>query len=148
VIHATISGRLGGDPKEIRHESGGCNFSVACDHGFGDSKTTTWVDVTVWGKRGNSLMSIIAKGRAVVVRGELYSEEREGKTYLKLRADDVELVGPKPEGAGGGSRDDDRGSGRREERGRDDDRGGRGRDEGRRDSGGREGGRSSGRSEW
>lgn len=145
MIHATISGRLGQDPKEVRHESGGCNFSVACDHGFGDSKTTTWVDVTFWGKRGDSLMSILQKGRSVVVRGELYGEERDGKLYMKLRADDVELVGPKPEGAGSsdrGGRDDDRGDrggggGRREERGR---------DEGRRDSGG--GGRSSGRSEW
>jgi single-strand DNA-binding protein len=96
VIHATVVGRLGADPKKIPTDSGGCSFSVAADHGWGDKKSTTWVDVTVWGTRGTGLVGKLAKGSSVAIRGELWTEDRDGKRYLKMRADDVEFTGPPP----------------------------------------------------
>lgn len=96
MIHATVVGRLGGDVKKIQSEKGGCSFSLAADHGWRDSKSTTWVDVTVWGTRGTGLVGKLGKGSSVAVRGELWTEDRDGKRYLKLRADDVEFTGPPP----------------------------------------------------
>lgn len=96
MIHAVVSGRLGGDPKKIPTDTGGCSFSLAADHGFGEKKTTTWVDVTVWGTRGTGLVGRLSKGSSVAVRGELWTEDRDSKRYLKLRADDVEFTGPAP----------------------------------------------------
>ena len=100
MIHCTIVGRLGKDARAIPGTTGGASFSVACDHGFGDKKSTTWVDVTVWGKRGAGMLErgLLSKGQIVAVRGELWTEDREGKTWVKVSADEVELLGGKPQG--------------------------------------------------
>lgn len=95
MIHATIAGRLGQDARKIETQDGAA-FSVATVHGYGDSKLTTWVDVTLWGKRGAALLDrgMLSKGTAVVVRGELWTElAKNGKTYVKMRADEVQLMG-------------------------------------------------------
>lgn len=113
MIHTSIVGRLGAD-SELRQAPAGSvlNFRLAADHGFKDKKSTTWVRCAVWGKRGESLQKILTKGTQVVVRGELWTEERDGKVYVECRADEVELVGSKPQGQSGGgggraSSDDD-----------------------------------------
>lgn len=106
MIHATISGRLGAD-SELRSTSGGqqvLNFRVACDHGFGDKKSTTWVRVALWGARGEKLQEHLVKGQSVVVRGELWTEDYEGKASVQLKADEIELVGGRPAGAGESSK--------------------------------------------
>ena len=36
---------------------------------------------------------MLAKGDRVAVRGALETSEKDGKTYLNMRADDVELLG-------------------------------------------------------
>lgn len=95
MIHATIAGRLGQDARKIETQDG-ASFSVATVHGYGESKLTTWVDVTLWGKRGAALLDrgMLPKGTAVVVRGELWTEPgKNGKTYVKMRADEVQLMG-------------------------------------------------------
>lgn len=101
MIHCTIVGRLGKDARAIPGATGGASFSVACDHGYGDKRTTTWVDVTVWGKRGAGMLErgLLPKGQVVAVRGELWTEDRDGKTWVKLNADEVQLVGGKPAGS-------------------------------------------------
>jgi len=101
MIHCTIVGRLGKDARAIPGATGGASFSVACDHGFGDKRITTWVDVTLWGKRGAGMLErgLLPKGQVVAVRGELWTEDRESKTWVKVNADEVELVGGKPAGS-------------------------------------------------
>ena len=101
MIHCTIVGRLGKDARAIPGATGGASFSVACDHGFGDKRTTTWVDVTVWGKRGAGMLErgLLPKGQVVAVRGELWTEDRDGKVWVKVNADEVQLVGGKPAGS-------------------------------------------------
>lgn len=101
MIHATIAGRLGQDARKIDTQDG-ASFSVATVHGYGESKVTTWVDVTLWGKRGATLLDrgMLPKGAAVVVRGELWAETgKNGKTYIKMRADEVQLIGGREGGS-------------------------------------------------
>lgn len=105
MIHVTISGRLGAD-SEMRTTGSGqqvLNFRVACDHGFGDSKSTTWVRCALWGKRGEKLQEHLVKGQAVVVRGELWTEEYNDKLQVQAKVDEIELVGGRPGGSSGES---------------------------------------------
>ncbi len=101
MFNCFIIGRLGKDARAIPGPTGGASFSLASDHGFGDKRTTTWVDVTLWGKRGAALLDrgLLSKGQEVAVRGEAYTEDREGKTWVKVTADEVKLLGGRPQGA-------------------------------------------------
>lgn len=96
MIHAFVVGRLGRNPEQVKAEAGGCSFSIASDQGWGEKKSTNWIRVTVWGKRGEKLSLMLNKGSRVGVRGELTTREYEGKTQLELRADEVELLDSKP----------------------------------------------------
>lgn len=77
MIQSTIVGRLGRDPETRQTNSGSSvtTLSVASDHGFGERKSTTWVRVTIFGKRGENAAAHLTKGRAVVVTGAVYLEE-------------------------------------------------------------------------
>lgn len=99
MISATIFGRLGADP-EVTTTQGGTSvmkLRVACDHGYGDRKSTTWVRAAVFGKMADALAGKLAKGNRVVVTGELYSQEwtsKDGaaKVGIELDARDVKIV--------------------------------------------------------
>lgn len=110
MIAATVTGRLGGDA-EVRQAGGSsvCSFTMASDRY--DSKTKTkvaeWVRVSLWGKRGDTLAQYLTRGSTVAARGELSTRTYDGKdgqsrTSLELRADDVELLGGKPDRSSGG----------------------------------------------
>lgn len=76
-----------------------CNFSVAVKSGFGDREQTLWIDCALWGKQAESrLPEFLTKGQQVAVSGELSTREYEGKTYLQLRCNSVDLVGKKDDG--------------------------------------------------
>ena len=96
----SFTGNLGKDC-ETNNVSGTtvCNFSVAVKSGYGDRAQTLWVRVALWGKQAESrLVDYLKKGQQVAVCGELSTREYEGKTYLELRANSVDLVGGKQEG--------------------------------------------------
>ena len=100
VLSAT--GNLGSDCR-INQVSGTtvCNFSVAMKAGFGDRAQTLWLDCALWGKQAESrLPEFLKKGQQVAVSGELSTREHEGKTYLQLRCNSVDLVGGKGESGG------------------------------------------------
>jgi single-strand DNA-binding protein len=104
-VHAVIHGRLGRDPETRTVGSDTVTkLNVASDHGWGDKKTTTWISVDVWGKRGESVAKILKKGSEVVIRGEVYTREYEKdgqkRTSLECRADAVDFAGSKREGGG------------------------------------------------
>ena len=95
----TIAGGVGKDAV-VRRTQGGdpvASFSVAVSD---RNRETTWFDVSLWGKRGESLAQYITKGTKITVCGELGTREYEGKTYLTVNANDVTLQG-------GGQRRDD-----------------------------------------
>lgn len=95
MLKITVAGRLGRNAAHRTTQGGTdiCNFSVACDVGWGENKTTYWVDVSKFGKGAEGLSKILRKGDAVAVMGDLSTREHEGKTYLQCRADEVTLLG-------------------------------------------------------
>lgn len=72
------------------------NFSVAVKSGYGDKAQTVWVDCALWGKPAEGgLPQYLVKGQSVGVTGELSTQEKDGKTYLKVRCNSVDLLGGK-----------------------------------------------------
>jgi single-strand DNA-binding protein len=92
----TFTGRLGKDG-ELRFTGSGApvlGFSAAMDAGYGDNKQTVWLDCSLWGKRAESLEPYLKKGAHIAASGELSLFEAEsGKTYLKLKLNDITLLG-------------------------------------------------------
>lgn len=93
----TVTGNLG---KDCRKGTAGStavlNFSVAVKAGFGDKAQTIWVDVALFGKQAESRLSeYLLKGQQVAVSGEMGTREHEGKTYITLKANSVDLIGGK-----------------------------------------------------
>lgn len=97
----TIGGRLGADA--TLGDANGTpvlNFSVACD-GWDPKareKVTTWVRVAMFGTRGEKLADHLTKGSSVMVNGEARLSEYKGKQYLECNANQVTLMGSKPQG--------------------------------------------------
>ena len=104
----TIAGNIGKDAVTRRTQGGDAvtGFSVAVEERQGQEKRTIWFDVSIWGKRGESLEQYLTKGGRVAVSGDLSTREHEGRTYLTVRADQVTLLG-------GGNRDGSRDDGHR-----------------------------------
>lgn len=92
----TATGNLGRDA-EVKQLGGStvCNFAVAMTAGYGDNKQTVWLDCALWGKAAEgALPQYLVKGQQVAVSGELSTfEATNGKTYLKLRCNTVDLIG-------------------------------------------------------
>lgn len=91
----TIAGNVGRDA-ELRRTQGGdpvLNFPVAVEDRSGKEKVTFWFDVSLWGKRGESLAQYIKKGSRIAVTGDLTRREHDGKTFLGVKASDVTLLG-------------------------------------------------------
>lgn len=100
-----LTGNLGNDCR-VNQVSGTtvCNFSVAMKAGFGDKAQTIWVDCALWGKQAESrLPEFLKKGQQVAVTGEMSTREHEGKTYLQVRCNSVDLVGGKQDGGNVGN---------------------------------------------
>ncbi len=135
--HQTIIvGNLGGDP-ELRYMQNGravCNFSVAVSERWRDRQTneqqerTTWYRVAVWGPQAENCNTYLAKGRRVLVTGNVsargyINNNGEAAASLDLNARDVRFLSSRGEDGqqgggwqGGGSQ----GGGRREAQRRDD----------------------------
>ena len=80
-----IVGNLGKDP-ELRHTGDStpvCNFSVATSRRWNNSagesqETTTWFRVTCWRRIAEVANEYLAKGRRVLVEGELKPDDNGG----------------------------------------------------------------------
>jgi len=95
-----LIGRLGADP-EMRYTPDGTpvtNFSVATDRTWTDSagqkqQRTTWYGVTAWQRLAETCHQYLAKGRLVMVEGEVQQPKpyqgRDGtwRASLEVRAD-------------------------------------------------------------
>lgn len=99
----TATGHLGQDCK-VNNVNGTpvVNFSVATKAGYGDRAQTVWIDCALWGKQAESrLPEFLVKGQQVAVSGELSTFEADnGKTYLKLRCNSVDLIGKRDDAEG------------------------------------------------
>lgn len=76
------------------------SFSVALTSGYGDSKLTTWLNCSMFGKRGEAVSQYIKKGTQVAVSGEFAarpytSKDGVEKLSLDVRVNDLTLLGSK-----------------------------------------------------
>ena len=111
----TFSGRVGADAelRTTQNNEKVLNFRVANDIGFGDRRTTQWVDCSYWGKRAEAVSSYVRKGDKITVSGEVKLEDfnrRDGTPGSKLavRVNDLDLAS---RADGGGNQQQDQGTG-------------------------------------
>ncbi|HEY0835371.1 MAG TPA: single-stranded DNA-binding protein [Azospirillum sp.] len=105
----TFTGRLGADAELRTTQSGEkvLGFRVANDVGFGERKTTQWVDCSIWGRRAESLAPHLTKGKGVVVSGEVTLREYEKRdgtrgAQMSVRVAEIDFMGGAREGGEGG----------------------------------------------
>lgn len=105
----TFTGRLGADAELRTTQSGEkvLGFRVANDVGFGERKTTQWVDCSIWGRRAESLAPHLTKGKGVVVSGEVTLREYEKRdgtrgAQMSVRVAEIDFMGGDRGGEGGG----------------------------------------------
>ncbi|QPB08645.1 single strand DNA binding protein [Burkholderia phage Mica] len=112
-----IIGRLGGDP-EVRYLPSGdavANFSVATTETWKDKQSgekkeaTEWHRVAAFGKLGEICGEYLRKGGLVYIEGSIRTQkyEKDGETRysVQIRADNMKMLGGKPDGdSGGGER--------------------------------------------
>lgn len=96
----TIAGNIGKSAETRSTQNGDkvTSWTVAVEDRHGQEKRAIWFDCSLWGKRGESLAQYITKGGKIAVSGELSTREHDGRTFLQIRADQVTLMGGKPEG--------------------------------------------------
>jgi single stranded DNA-binding protein len=100
-----LLGNLGADP-ELRYTTGGqpvLNLRLATKESYLDKdkvrhERTDWHNVVVWGKRGEALAKLLAKGSSVFIEGPLRTssyDDREGHKRYKTEivANNVLLTG-------------------------------------------------------
>lgn len=72
MLKITASGRLTRDA-ELRYtpkKQAVLNFTLALDIGYGENKTTEYLECALWGERGEKVGEYLTKGRQVFVIGD------------------------------------------------------------------------------
>ena len=108
VNKVILVGNLGRDV-ELRHTPGGATvakFSVATNEVWKDKngqrqEHTEWHNIVAWGKLAEFCGSYLSKGRQIYVEGTLrtrtYDDEKGNRRYFtEVRAQTIQLIGPKP----------------------------------------------------
>ena len=86
-----LMGRLVRDP-EVRYTQTGkvvCQFTLAIDDGFGENKTTSFVNIVVWGKIGELCGNSLTKGQRALIEGRLQIRSYDGKDGNKKYVTEV-----------------------------------------------------------
>lgn len=102
---AILVGRLTRDP-EVRKTGSGlavASFTIACDDSYkgpNGEKNTLFMNVSVFGPRGENVAKFTRKGSLVAVQGRLNQRKYTGKdnvqrTVIELIADGVDFLDPK-----------------------------------------------------
>jgi single-strand DNA-binding protein len=108
-----IMGNLTRDP-EVRFTPSGtavCDIGLAINEKFKDQESTTFVDVTLWGRTAEVAGEYLNKGAPVLVEGRLKTdtwETQDGqkRSKLKVVGETMQMLGSKRDG-GGRSRQQD-----------------------------------------
>lgn len=99
--HIEIIGHLGRDAESRAAGTDTVvSFSIAVTRKRKDKESTTWFNCAWFGKRATNVMQYLTKGKAILVSGELFEEEYQGKDgtakkSLKVDVRDVVLLGSK-----------------------------------------------------
>ena len=97
-----FTGNLGRDAEQRFTTNGDSvvSFSVGVKSGFGEKASTTWVNCSMFGKRGESALPYLKKGTQVGIVGEVNNREYQDKDgqkrySLDVRVSDMTLLGGK-----------------------------------------------------
>ena len=85
INKAILMGRLTRDP-ELRHTNSGtpvCSFSIAIDNGYGENRTTDFINVVAWNKTAEFVSNYFSKGRMIIVIGRISTRTWEGQDGKK-----------------------------------------------------------------
>ncbi|MBR4986368.1 MAG: single-stranded DNA-binding protein [Proteobacteria bacterium] len=90
VNKAILIGRLGRDPECKTAQSGKlvCNFTLATDTGFGQSKTTDWHRIVCFDKQAEFCRNYLRKGSLIYVEGRISYRDYE-KDGVKQKVTDI-----------------------------------------------------------
>ena len=82
-----LMGNLTRDPETryTQNQNCVCKTGIAVDSGWGDNASTTFVDVTIFGKRGEAFSRYMEKGSLALVEGELRLDTWEDKNSGQKR---------------------------------------------------------------
>jgi single-strand DNA-binding protein len=79
------------------------NISIAVNDGYGENKTVSYFDVTIWGKPAETLKQYLGKGKQVAIEGRLKQDrwEKDGqkRSRVYIIANNVQLLGGNTESA-------------------------------------------------
>lgn len=101
MVSGTVIGNIGRDAELSYTKSNQplLKFSVASTEKKGQEEVTTWVNVSLWGKRAKSVAQYVTKGSKIAATGSftLRPYEKDGQTRfsLDLNASDIQLLGSK-----------------------------------------------------
>lgn len=96
-INASIFGTIGKDAELTRVGQSStpvAKWSVAVNRKQG-GESTTWVNCSFFGSRAEKIHGMIRKGERIVVHGDLYTREYNGKTSVNCDVSNVDLCGNK-----------------------------------------------------
>lgn len=101
-----FTGNIGRDDAVVRHTPSGdsiTSFSVAISSGYGEKKTTSWMNCSMFGKRGEAVSAYLKAGTQVAVSGEFTArpyktKDGQEKISLDVKVNDLTLLGGKQEG--------------------------------------------------
>jgi len=81
-----LQGNLVDNPRVMGDESNVARFSIAVNNGFGEYRTTTFVDCVGFGKQAEVIGQHLVKGKQVIVRGQLMQNQWEDKETGQKRS--------------------------------------------------------------
>lgn len=95
-------GNLGKDP-DIRTTPNGkmvASFSIGIAEGYGERKTTTWLNIVCWEKLAEVVGNNLSKGSKVLVEGKIQTRSYDGndgqKKYItEIVASNIEFLSAK-----------------------------------------------------
>lgn len=92
MLNKTIlMGRLTKDV-ELRHTNSGkavATFTVATDNGYGENKTTDFINCVAWEKTAEFVQKHFTKGRMIIVLGRISTRNYEGQDSKKIYVTEV-----------------------------------------------------------
>ena len=95
-------GNLTADPELRKTQSNidVCEFSIAINEGYGDKKTTDFIDCLAWRTLAENLCKYQRKGDKIAVTGKLKKEswqDKQGKIHYRtyILAGNIEFLNPK-----------------------------------------------------
>lgn len=91
INKAILQGRLTKDP-ELRHTGSGtpvCNFTIAIDNGYGENKTTDFINCVGWNKTAELIQKHFIKGKMIIVEGRIQTRTWDGQDGKKNYSTDI-----------------------------------------------------------